>query len=298
MPFTPAPYKVPTIKVEDYQLSDQYPPTMGDTYPFPPEENLWIHTHNAIRGEIYNLREALEELVARLEKNDGKLEEWIVDCLEEVWASHFDFVENHNLQEEVTVGSIAKPRFRWPEDVSSTHEDLENLLHNIDAQVKQMRKMVGTNSALGSTKKLLETFAEYEKEMLEHLDFEEENLIPLVRAYLSHADMTGLIFKMLRNIPKNEVGSIIHFTGEDHIRNVSLKFQGVPDFLWPFFFQPALDKYRCTIVAGTEAIRTGTPPPEVAKEESICSKFCDWFTRPVFGVLRMVNQDTDEKKSV
>ena len=55
----------------------------------------------------------------RLEKDDDKLEDRVVNRLE--------YDENRNFQEEVTVGAITKPRFRWPEDVSTTHEPLENI---------------------------------------------------------------------------------------------------------------------------------------------------------------------------
>ena len=133
--------------------------------------------------------------------------------------------------------------------------------------------------------------------MLEHLELEEETLVPLVRAYMSHGDMSKLIFQMIRLMPKNEIGAIIHFTGETRIRTVSLPLQGIPDLLWPIFFQPAVDKYRSTVVAATEAIRTGIPPPEI-KEETICSQFCHWLGKPFFTLLQVVTYEKPSAKKV
>lgn len=293
MSFQPQPYKPPTIKVKDYQLSAQFPPDKSASYPFPPEEDLWIHGHNAIRGEMHDLRESLEALVKRLSKGNTELETWEVSCLEIVWNAHYQYLEAHHHHEEHTVGSVAKRRFRWPEHVSSTHSELESMLQHIDQQVKDIRKVEG--GSLVATQKLLATWSNYQKEMLEHLEFEEENLIPLVRAYLSHQDMCVLFFQILRKVPKSEVGAVIHYTGDEHIRTVSLKFQGVPDWTWPFFFQPAVSKYRRTIVASVEAIRSGIPPPVSGSDESFISRCWHWIFKPFFLVLELLGTRSEGK---
>jgi hypothetical protein len=261
------------IDPADYQLSDAYLPDKGSTYPFPPEENLWIHSHKAIRGEIELIRNALEAVVAR---QDQSVPLWIVDSLQVGWDAHFQYLEAHLPPKETTVGTEAKRRFRWPEDASHTHEDLEKKLQAVDESLKALRNEASENpnQSYPAAQALLQAWIEYQEVVLPHMQYEEETLIPLVRAYMSHWDMTKLVFKIRKMVPKSELGAIVHFTGEEHMRYKNLPLQSIPDILWPFVFQPAVDDYRERILANIEAVLTGVELPHPHEKPGMLARFC------------------------
>lgn len=271
----------PITNLADYQLSNKYPPDKGDTYPFPPEENLWIHSHNAIRGEIRDIRHALEALVSRRSKDPSEeFSPWIVESLQVVWDGHYQYLKAHHHHEEVTVGAIARERFRWPEEVTHTHEDLEKKLQQVDEALNLLRCVCTStvDKANAACAALLQAWIAYQDVALPHMQFEEETLIPLVRAYLSHWDMNKLVFKMLAMVPKSEVGAIIHYTGEEHCRNSVFPQQNFPSVLWPLVFTPSLIDYRRTIVGNMEAVRLGIKPPSAPG--GVCDRVWAWLKAP------------------
>ncbi|CAB9520987.1 expressed unknown protein [Seminavis robusta] len=267
-----------SIDVAAYQLLKKYPPDKGNTYSFPPEENLWLHSHQAILGEAESMRKALEALVERRKttaKNEP-LEAWVVDCLHTVWSGHRQYLEAHHEHEEVTVGEIAKKRFQWPKEISTTHADIDNMFKAIQDLMVNLRSAMETQNGLEADQvleRLLEKWTGYQKELTLHIELEEATIVPLVRAYMSHNEMNMLIFKIMSNVPKNELGAIVHYTGEEHIRTVSMPYQRMPSFLWQWLLKPAVDSYRLTYVASAEAVRLGIPKPSEPKPAGLTSRF-------------------------
>ncbi|CAB9520988.1 expressed unknown protein [Seminavis robusta] len=286
----------PPIDVAAYQLSDKHPPDKGDTYSFPPEENLWLQCHQAILGEVESMQKALEALVERRKttaKNEP-LEAWVVDCLHTVWSGHRQYLEAHHEHEEVLVGEIAKKRFQWPKEISSTHDDLDNMFKAIHDLMVNLRSAMETQNGLEADQvleRLLEKWTGYQKELTLHIELEEATIVPLVRAYMSHNEMNMLIFKMMSNVPKNELGAIVHYTGEEHIRTVTMPYQRMPSFLWNWLLKPAVDAYRLTYVASAEAVRLGIPKHSEPMPVGLISRFfkgiMGYFSVP-FSVLQKV----------
>jgi hypothetical protein len=97
----------------EYQIGKQYLPDKEATWPFPKEEDGWIHAHNALRGQMQMLREALETIRSR-----GKpLVDWEAVALVQAFDHHYEFIHTHHSNEDDIVAPELSKRFKYPEKV-------------------------------------------------------------------------------------------------------------------------------------------------------------------------------------
>jgi hypothetical protein len=226
----------------------------------PQEDDGWVHAHNALRGEIEGYGKALANTVAR---SDGKAPAaWEVAAMQQWWAGHAAHVLNHHKNEDDLFNPVMKERIRWPAKLETDHEGL----------VAHLDKLTGLTGALstesaGCVSVLAAAFAAYKDDMLPHLLEEEQQGLPLMRAFFTPAEVGKVVQKILSNpaAPKEEMGSFIHFMGEEHFRNVFMPQEGIPFFVWFLDFKAKLQHYRTHIVSQLDALREGTAPPPPPK---------------------------------
>lgn len=97
-----------------YQLHAEFKPDKETFWPYPKEEDGWVHAHNALRFEIRSLIEAIEETNRR----SGKLEEWEISCIVKAWNAHEEHIHSHHSNEDNIMTPYLSTRFHYPEKVS------------------------------------------------------------------------------------------------------------------------------------------------------------------------------------
>jgi hypothetical protein len=110
----------------EYQVDPRYPPSKELSWHFPKEDDGWMMAHNALRGEIACMNEAIEEVLKR-----GIFQQWEIQALQKMWKSHHEHVHAHHHTEDDKFQPKFEARFRFPKSVrkkGSTNTG-ESLLH-------------------------------------------------------------------------------------------------------------------------------------------------------------------------
>jgi hypothetical protein len=96
----------------EYQVSPDFAPDKGETWPYPPEKDGWTLAHNAIRTEMELLKDSVETLL----KTDV-VEGWMVTGLVSMWKVHFIHIHSHHDTEDVLMAPQLRERFKYPPKV-------------------------------------------------------------------------------------------------------------------------------------------------------------------------------------
>jgi hypothetical protein len=97
-----------------YQLKDEFKPDKEKLWPYPKEEDGWVHAHNALRFEIRELIEAVDAT----HKRSPQLQQWEIDCIAKAWKGHEDHIHSHHSNEDNIMGPYLSTRFHYPDKVS------------------------------------------------------------------------------------------------------------------------------------------------------------------------------------
>jgi hypothetical protein len=98
----------------EYQVSDQYLPDKESSWHHKPEEDGWVLDHNAVRGQMLMIREALELIQSR---RNQPLVEWEISALVQAFDHHYELVHKHHSNEDDIFTPALKKRFKYPEKV-------------------------------------------------------------------------------------------------------------------------------------------------------------------------------------
>ena len=221
------------------------------------EDDGWMHAHNALRGEIEGFEQALAKTI---ERNAGKAPEaWEVVALQQWWKGHEAHVLSHHKNEDDLFNPVMRERIRWPAKLETDHLGLVTHLNKLT----ELTNALSTEST-GCVSTLAAAFTAYRIDMLPHLAEEEQQGLPLCRAFFTPAEVGKAVQKILGNpaAPKEEMGSFIHYMGEDHFRKVFMPQEGIPFFVWFVDFKAKLQYYRTNIVTQLDALCEGTAPPQ------------------------------------
>jgi hypothetical protein len=96
-----------------YQVSEAFKPDKASTWAIPEEDDGWVLAHNAIRGEMSMVREALEAV----QKRGQGLEEWEVAIITKSIEATFEHVHAHHKNEDDLFVPVLRKRFHYPDKV-------------------------------------------------------------------------------------------------------------------------------------------------------------------------------------
>jgi hypothetical protein len=108
---------------------------------------------------------------------------------------------------------------------------------------------------------LLTVWIDYEDNMKPHLLFEEEQGLPLMRAYFTPKEIEPIIQEIVKNGPRHEIGAICYWSGPDYFRNEFMPQEGIPSFVWFIDFQFKYNAYKEVFVKNVDAVKEGIEPP-------------------------------------
>ena len=96
----------------EYQVSPDFPPDKTKTWEYPPEEDAWTLVHNAIRGELNDIKEAIDVLRTR-----DTVEPWMMTSLLSMCNVHSIHIHSHHENEDDILAPELNKRFKYPEKV-------------------------------------------------------------------------------------------------------------------------------------------------------------------------------------
>jgi len=174
--------------------------------------------------------EAVEAVKAR---NGDDMQGWELECFAKAWNSHNIHVHSHHSNEDDTLVPVLKGRFHYPDKCVSDHDELVAQLDVINALVKKFQEKDSSPSA----EQLLKELTHYETIMIPHLKQEEDECLPLTRAYFTPQEYGKEIEKIMSSSPKVELGSFVAVMGVDTFRNDFMKQEKIPCFVWYIKFK-------------------------------------------------------------
>lgn len=108
---------------------------------------------------------------------------------------------------------------------------------------------------------LVATWIDYEDNMKPHLVYEEEQGLPLMRAYFTPKEIEPIVQEVVKNGPKHEIGALVYWCTPDYFRNEFMVQEGIPSFVWYVDFQFKLKAYKEVFVKNVEDVKAGIEPP-------------------------------------
>mmetsp|Transcript_3973 Transcript_3973/g.10008 ORF Transcript_3973/g.10008 Transcript_3973/m.10008 type:complete len:256 (+) Transcript_3973:32-799(+) len=234
----------------DFAIDDSVVGDKEGEWKYPMDNDGWMHSHNSIRAEVAIFEEALGKVIAR-----GDVLQWEVDAIKAFWAHHSHHVHTHHASEEEIMNPFLKTRIKLPEKLETDHEDV----------VSALKKATGLAEALaegdkGAVEALAATVTEYRDILLPHLKEEEEQGLPLMRAFFTPAEVAPKVQEIIKKQSPLDMGAFIHTMGRDAFRKGFMAQEGIPFFVWHIQFKGQLREYQAKIVTATEALVSGTKP--------------------------------------
>jgi len=238
------------MDLKEYQIDPAFPPDKTELWAGrDKEDDHWVLSHNSLRGEL----DELDKCIAALSAAD-RLESWQLDCLSKVWQYHYEHIQKHHDSEEFTLQPFVGTRVKYPDTISNGHKELElklDLLHKMVTEElpKQPEKGVAP---------FAELFSPYKKVLIEHLQEEEDTVVPLIHAYFTPEE-----FKVpgkTMGQTGGHAGSFVYYIGANKFRNETMGKLGIPFFVWYLAFKGALKEYQDQVIANVTALQEGKPP--------------------------------------
>lgn len=159
----------------------------------------WMLAHNGIRMELKQMGEALEAAQKR-----GPIQQWEVSCIQSFWKAHYMHVMSHHSNEDNLMVPYLKERVNYPEKLTADHTELVDKLNTIDSIVKGL----GSSKEEETVDELLKEMKELTGIMLPHLKEEEEQGLPLARAYFEPEEIARVVQKILKDSPAVSDGEV------------------------------------------------------------------------------------------
>ena len=230
-----------------YQVSKDFAPDKESTWSYPPERDGWPLAHNAVRGEIADLKAGITKMISVAPNG---CPEWAVTALKLAWSTHYDHIHAHHSNEDDLFFPVLSERIKMDAKLSSAHETILHLMKEISGMVEKL-------SPGDTLTALLTSVEEYEKELLPHLIEEEECGLLLMRAYFTYGEIAPLVQKIIANGPIVEIGSFIYYMTPDKFRNEFMKEQGIPFFVWYIDLKGSFNTFIDKFVGPIEQLKEG-----------------------------------------
>lgn len=121
----------------------------------------------------------------------------------------------------------------------------------------KLNKIVNGLKAGASVDTLCNEMESYIELMLPHLKHEEDECLPLMRAYFVEREFFPIFRKVFPHSPKVELGSFIVAMGVDTYRKEFLPQMGIPGIVWFLVMKSKVKYFQKVFVRPIEALKTG-----------------------------------------
>eukprot|EP00538_Stauroneis_constricta_P002849 CAMPEP_0119558162 /NCGR_PEP_ID=MMETSP1352-20130426/10229_1 /TAXON_ID=265584 /ORGANISM="Stauroneis constricta, Strain CCMP1120" /LENGTH=272 /DNA_ID=CAMNT_0007605429 /DNA_START=88 /DNA_END=906 /DNA_ORIENTATION=+ len=232
-----------------HQVSPQFAPDKEKTWNHTKEQDGWVHAHDSLRREMKMMIKALKACKSR----GGGIKFWEANCIKQFWGTHFSHVHAHHHNEDEIMVPFLKTRFVYPEKTITDHEGLEAHLDKLCAAVDGLKAGQGVAN-------LCDLMVAYEEMMLPHLLEEEEQCLPLARAYFTAAEIAPKVQEILGHGPKEEIGSLIASMGVERWRKEFMPQEGIPGFVWFLDFKGRHKAFLKNFETPVEGVTAGVEP--------------------------------------
>lgn len=246
---TPSTAAHETVDTTDsrYQVTANFPGDKSNSWHYPIEDDGWIHAHNALRGEVQDMKEALQAFPKTFPDGAPK---WAVSAIQQVWKNHHDNIHGHHTNEDAIMTPFLKTRIVLPDKLEDDH-------HDIDECMKVVTERVNLLNEGGSVDDILKAFLSYEEVLLPHLVEEERVALPLCRAFFTHEEVNVKVREIISLLSPVEFGSFIHYMSEDQFRSKFMKQEGIPFFVWWLSFRSQHKAFLKEMKAPLDALKSG-----------------------------------------
>jgi hemerythrin-like domain-containing protein len=248
-----------------YQETPMYLPDKESTWSYPACKDCWVHAHNALRGEMTDIKDTL----IAIEGRNQPLVEWELVALRKLIKSHFMHKHSHHSKEDHLFIPELQKRIKLPSKLVDDHLGLVKEFEKLESILSSLK--VGDHL---QPSELLQHWSIYQEMMLPHLQEEEDIGLPLMRAYFTQMDITPLIQKLMAHGPKCEMGSFIHYMGgPEPFRAEFMKQEGMPGYAWYVDFHAKYKYFMTEFIQNADALKNGIQPSK------------PWYHLPLFTSL-------------
>ena len=247
---------VPPNPIGSYAI-DGFLPDKEALWKYPAISDGWFRIHNTIRAEMGKFRAMLVRV-----SQETVMQDWQIDALKTYWKGHFQIVHTHHGHEENLFNPMLKERVELPAKLEKDHEQILKLMNGVDDEVAKI------SSGAGSTlQPVLKAFDKYAPDMKNHLTEEENICVPLMRAYFEPKPVGEKVEKIMKKMPKIEMGSFVHHQGSQAEFQKFMAQEGVPFFVWYLEFKKCRTMYREKMETLVQRVLTGVQPANTSKKE-------------------------------
>jgi len=226
-----------------YQLDASFPPDKDKTWKIKAQDDGWVLIHNCLRTETQRLGNILSTLVTK--SQTAALQSWEIQSLKYIFIIHFQTVHGHHINEDEILVPVLKERFAYPDKLEDDHSDIIDHIHTVEGKLRALTTESGIQD-------LQAAFEQYQKSLVPHLLEEEQVGLLLMRAYFTPDEIRPVISKILARTLKLEpftIGMMIHYLGQDYVRNTMMKNEGIPFFVWHLVFKRHMKKFQKRVLA-------------------------------------------------
>jgi hypothetical protein len=216
----------------------------------PIEEDGWVHAHNALRGELEDMKESM--LLFSRNYPDGA-PSWTIELIKSVWKEHQTHVISHHTNEDDIMTPFMKERIVLPDKLEEDHKCIVDRMKSVSTCIESLKEGDSIDEVMNAL------FA-YEAVLLPHLLEEEHVALPLCRAYFTPKEVRAKVMKMSKGGPAVEMGSFIYYMTEDGFRKKFMKQEGIPSFVWWLVMKPKYRYFMKHVKEPLDALRNGTEP--------------------------------------
>lgn len=213
------------------------------TYNWPAEEDAMVLAHNAIRNEVANMKEVVE--------NMDHLESWKIESIQAWWKGHEAHVRYHCKNEQDHLHPAMSERFEFP--VDKMREDHTNIYEQLDEVSKLIRNLKDDSDL----KPLSLAWSNYMNVLLCHFSDEEAEGVVSVRKAFTSKEWGPIVKGFFDKGAKEEFGSFIYSIGEERFRNHFMRQRKIPGFVWRLAFKKNLTYYRTSMVKHMDDLQRG-----------------------------------------
>ena len=244
-----------------WQVSEKYPPDKSHLWSYPVAIDGWTLAHDALRGEVRDFDTVLQTL--QDEQQQMMMGSQQATAMQAWWRGHYVHLLNHHKNEDDILKAFVQQRFHYPSFMEIQHDNILTLLDELNELVGNVLVHASTDQGRASIvlDQIYPKWTSYREELLPHLKAEEDNVIPLVRAYFTPREVQKLVRQLLRRGPAVETGSIVHYVGRDKMKD-SMQRQRVPrplaSIVWFLILNPRTRQYNKTMLRYLETMTTTT----------------------------------------
>jgi hypothetical protein len=248
-----------TIDITDtqWQVDEKYNPDKEDTWGYPATKDGWMHAHNAIRGELNDLSEAIKSVATKYPNGTPS---WAIDSIKTLWNAHEIFIHAHHGNEDIIMTPFLMTRIKLPDKLESDHKIVVDIMNDVKQSIDDLKE----NDSLHL---VLERLTSYQEALFPHLMEEENIALPLMRSYFTPKEVKPKVMEILSLEPSIAMGSFIYFMTEEVMRSDFMKQEGIPFFVWYIAFKKNYNKYLTGVRTHIDALNNGIP--RVAKKSGM-----------------------------